>query len=176
MRKSFFAMIMIASFVGANAQKGNNQLGIGAEVGVSTQKDSKAAYGGSAKFMYGVGTAGHITLSAGYLAQTDKETVSGVEYKTTASTMPFMLGYRHSFNGIYVEPQAGYVSTRAKVTAGGNSETATDGSFGYALGAGYAMKQGLDLGVRFFNVTEKDAKGMFVFRVGYNFTLGGTAK
>jgi hypothetical protein len=58
----------------------------------------------------------------------------------------------------------------------GTSSTASQSSFGYALGAGYAMKQGLDLGVRFFNVARSGAKGMFVFRVAYNFTLGGTAK
>jgi hypothetical protein len=177
MRKAFFAMIMIgASFAGANAQTGNNQLGIGAEVGVSTQSGSKAAFGGSLKYMHGVGSAGHVTLSAGYLASSDEETVGSTKIETTASNIPVMLGYRHSFNGIYVEPQAGYVSSRVKVKSGSTSSTGTEGSFGYALGAGYAMKQGLDLGVRFFNVAEEGAKGMFIFRVGYNFTLGGASK
>lgn len=177
MRKSLFAtIILVASFVGTKAQTGNNLLGIGAEVGVSTQSGSKAAFGGSLKYMHGVGSAGHVTLSAGYLTSTDKETVGSTEFKTTASNIPVMLGYRHSFNGVYVEPQAGYVSQKVKVESGGNSSSASKGSFGYALGAGYAMKQGLDLGVRYFNVAESGAKGMFVFRVGYNFTLGGTSK
>jgi hypothetical protein len=176
MRKIIFATVLVvASFIGANAQSGNNQLGIGAELGIGTQKGSKASYGGSLKYLHGVGTAGHVTLSAGLLASSDKETILGTEYKAKGTIIPIMLGYRHSFSGFYAEPQLGYVRSKVKTEGGGSDFSASDGSFGYAIGIGYAMEQGLDIGARFLNTTESGSKGLIVFRLGYNFTLGGAS-
>ena len=77
----------------------------------------------------------------------------------------------------FLEPQAGYISSRAKITVDGEDfGSATDGAFGYAIGGGYALAQGLDLGVSFRNTAQSGATGMLVFRVGWNFNLGGSAK
>jgi len=176
MRKVILVLASIIAINAANAQTGKNQIGIGFEVGKSTESGSKAAFGGSAKYLHGVGTAGQVTLSAGYLTSSSTETDGTDEYKATVSMIPIMVGYRHNFSGLYVEPQLGYVSSKAKIKFNGSElGSASDGSFGYAIGLGYAMEQGLDLGVRFLNTTQSGSKGMFVFRLGYNFTLGGAS-
>ncbi|MDB5208060.1 MAG: hypothetical protein JWR72_3135 [Flavisolibacter sp.] len=174
MKKFLLAFSIIATSFVAGAQTGKNQLGIGAEVGVSTASGGGTAFGGTAKYMHGVGTAGQVTLTTGYLFDSEKE--DGM--KATASAIPVLLGYRHYFGGLYVEPQAGYISSRIKVKDEQGDEllSATDGAFGYAIGGGYAMANGLDLGVSFRNTAQKGASGGIIFRVGYNFSLGGSSK
>ena len=168
MKKVLFAFAILAFSFAAKAQTGKNQLGIGPELGISTTSGGGTYIGGTAKYMHGVGTAGQVTLTAGYLAHS--ETESGV--KATASMIPVLLGYRHYFSGFFVEPQAGYISTHAKVTYGTTSYSGSSGSFGYGIGAGYAMTNGLDLGVSFRNTTESGASGLIVFRAAYNIALG----
>ncbi len=176
MKKIIFAFSIIATSFVASAQAGKNQLGVGAEVGLITESGGGTFIGGTAKYMHGVGTAGQVTLTSGYLAHS--ETQSGV--KATASEIPILLGYRHYFNGIFVEPQAGYILDHAKVTFSGSSSnfnsSASEGSFGYGIGGGYALSNGLDLGVSYRNTTTSGSVGMVVFRVGYNFSLGETKK
>ena len=175
MKKVLLGIAAVFALSAVNAQSGKNQLGIGAEVGIPTESGSKAGFGGSLKYMHGVGTAGQVTLSAGALVQSDKEDILGTEYKTTVTTIPILLGYRHYFSGFFIEPQAGYVSTKGKVKGGGDDFSASEGSFGYAFGLGYAMEQGLDLGVKYLNVAESGAKGLIVFRVAWNINLGGAS-
>lgn len=170
MKKLLFVFAIVAGSFAANAQTGKNQLGIGPEVALSTASGGGTQIGGTAKYMHGVGTAGQVTLTAGYLF--DSETVGPV--KTTSSQIPVLAGYRHYFSGVFVEPQAGYISSGFKQTVSGTSQSASSGSFGYAIGGGYAMNQGLDLGVSFRNVAESGAKGMIVFRAAWNFNLGGS--
>jgi hypothetical protein len=172
MKKILFVFAIAAASIAANAQSGKNQLGIGPEVALSTASGGGTMIGGTAKYMHGVGTAGQITLTAGYLFDSEGE---GDE-KVTVSQLPILAGYRHYFNGLFVEPQAGYISTGVKMNYLGNDFSASSGSFGYAIGGGYAMANGLDLGVSFRNVAESGAKGMIVFRAGWNFSLGGSSK
>jgi hypothetical protein len=169
MKKVLFAIAIVVASFAANAQSGKNQLGIGPELGLSTESGGGTFIGGTAKYMNGVGSAGQVTLTAGYLGHS--ETVSSV--KITASQIPVLLGYRHYFSGFFVEPQAGYISTSAKSSYAGQEFKATEGSFGYAIGGGYAMVNGLDLGVSFRNVAESGASGQIVFRVAYNIPLSG---
>jgi hypothetical protein len=180
MRKVLLVVAIAVFALGAaNAQTGKNQLGIGAEVGIGTASGSKASFGGSAKYLHGVGSAGQATLSVGYLTTSDKESEGSDELKVTGSTIPVMLGYRHNFSGFYAEPQLGYLFSNVTTKFNGTKVdelSGSDGSFGYAIGAGYALESGLDLGVRFLNSTQSGATGLFVFRIGYNFSLGGASK
>jgi len=174
MRKVFLVIASVFALGVANAQTGKNQIGIGAELGIGTQSGSKPSFGGSAKYLHGVGSAGQATLSVGYLTESDKETIDGDEYKATGNVIPIMVGYRHNFSGFYAEPQIGYLISKMTAKVNGTEVfSGSDGSFGYAIGAGYALESGLDLGVRFLNSTQSGATGLFVFRVGYNFSLGG---
>lgn len=170
MKKILFVFAIVAGSLAANSQTGKNQLGIGPEVALSTQSGGGSQIGATAKYLHGIGSAGQLTLTTGYLF--DSETVGGI--KATSSQIPVLAGYRHNFSGVYVEPQAGYISSGYKQSGGGQSFSASSGSFGYAIGGGYAMQQGLDLGVSFRNVAESGAKGMIVFRAAWNFSLGGS--
>lgn len=172
MKKIIFAFSIVAISFAASAQTGKNQLGIGAELGLSTTSGGGTFVGGTAKYMHGVGTAGQVTLTSGYLSHS--ETLLGA--KITASEIPVLLGYRHYFSGLFVEPQIGYISMSAKSSYGGSSYSASEGAFGYAIGGGYAMTNGLDLGVSYRNAAKSGSDGLIVFRVGYNFSLSGSSK
>ena len=174
MKKVFLAFAIVAASFAANAQTGKNQLSVGPEIGLSTTSGGGTYIGGTAKYMHGVGTAGQVTLTSGYVF--DSETEGGI--KATVSQIPVLAGYRHYFGGLFVEPQAGYISSTLKVkdTDGGESYSFSDGAFGYAIGGGYALPAGLDLGVSFRNTAQSGATGAIVFRAAWNFNLGGSAK
>lgn len=170
MRKVFLTLAAVVAVATASfAQTGKNQLGIGGEVALFTGSGGGTAFGGTAKYLYGVGTAGQVTLTAGALVHSDSE--DGLSGKMTF--IPVLAGYRHNFNGVYVEPQAGYMSTRVSFTFDDEKVSGSTGSFAYGIGGGYAFSNGLDLGVSFRNSAQTGATGMMVLRVGYNFSLGG---
>ena len=148
MRKVFLTMAAVVAIASASfAQTGKNQLGIGPEFALYTGS------GGGALF--------------------DSETEGSS--KVTGTMIPVLAGYRHNFNGLYVEPQAGYMSTKWTWKEDGEKiASGSDGSFAYAIGGGYAFANGLDLGASFRNTAQSGATGMIVFRVGYNFSLGGS--
>jgi hypothetical protein len=172
MRKVFLTMAAVVAIASASfAQTGKNQLGIGPEFALYTGSGGGSAFGGTAKYLHGVGTAGQVTLTAGALFDSETEGSS----KVTGTMIPVLAGYRHNFNGLYVEPQAGYMSTKWTWKEDGEKiASGSDGSFAYAIGGGYAFANGLDLGASFRNTAQSGATGMIVFRVGYNFSLGGS--
>jgi hypothetical protein len=174
MRKLMMAFILVAlSFAGAHAQTGNNQVGIGAEVGIPTGDFGDAfnpGFGASVKGLYGVGSAGQVTLTLGYTIFKEKEE-SGVNLK--ASILPIMAGYRHNFSGLYLEPQIGYGSYGLHAKYMGESESESEGGFTWAAGLGYAMN-GLDISARYQSGKLEDADSPFSLvgiRIGYNFSL-----
>lgn len=179
MRKGILAFcIVAASFTGAHAQTGNNQVGIGAEIGLPTGDFGdafKPGFGASLKGLYGVGTSGQATLTVGYSVFKEKEE-SGVNLST--SILPIMAGYRHNFNGLYIEPQIGYASYGAKVEFMGEEDSDSEGAFTWAAGVGYTFN-GLDISARYQSGKLKDADSPFSLvgiRIGYNFSLSGMSK
>ena len=176
MKKVFLTMAAVVALASASfAQKGNNQIGIGAEVGIPTGdfgEAMKAGFGGAVKGLYGIGTAGQITGTIGYTSFKMKG--SSEDAKMSIGILPILAGYRHNFSGFYVEPQVGYSIVRAKVDMLGQSESDSEGAFAWAAGAGYQIS-GLDLGVR-YQASTKDggSMGFFGFRVAKNFSLGGS--
>jgi hypothetical protein len=171
MRKVFLTAAAVFAIASAGfAQTGKNQIGIGAEAGLPTGEGGGFAFGGSAKYLHGVGNAGQLTLTAGALFDSDSEE----EFKVTGTQIPVLAGYRHHFNGLYVEPQVGYMITQATVKANGQKIfSGSDGAFAYGIGGGYAFANGLDLGVSYRNGAKSGYNGMIVFRAGFNFSLGG---
>jgi hypothetical protein len=174
MRKAFLTMFAVIALLSASfAQKGKNQIGIGAEAGFATGEGGSTAFGGTAKYLYGIGTAGQLTFTTGVMF--DSETEDDV--KVTGTNIPLLAGYRHNFNGLYVEPQLGYMSTKFTMKVNGQKfMDVSDGSLAYAIGGGYAFSNGLDLGLSFRNAAQSGATGMFVFRAGFNFSLGASGK
>jgi hypothetical protein len=182
MRKVLFATVLgVASFIGANAQKGNNQIGVGAEVAIPVGDFGdgfKTGFGGSVKGMLGVGTAGQVTLTSGYTTFKAKGLESGEDLNF--GIIPILAGYRHNFSGFYVEPQAGYgiYTSKASGFGSGFDGSNSSGAFTWAAGIGYALKQGVDIGAR-YQSAHKDgtSTGLIGFSVRYNFSLkGNTAK
>jgi hypothetical protein len=171
MRKVFLTLAAVVAIASASfAQTGKNQIGVGAELGIGTGSGGGSAFGGTAKYLHGVGTAGQVTLTAG--AMFDSETEGST--KLTGTIIPVLLGYRHNFNGLYVEPQLGYAASKFTWKEDGEKIlSASDGAFAYAVGGGYAFANGLDLGVSFRNTAQTGSTGMIVFRAGFNFSLGG---
>jgi hypothetical protein len=96
MRKLIFNLVVIFSIsLSASAQKGNNQVGIGADVylGLKSFGDAyKAGFGGHVKGLYGIGTAGHVTLTTGYASFKGKKSDTYDYSNQTFSVVPYCLG------------------------------------------------------------------------------------
>lgn len=178
MKKLFLAITIVIASLTASAQTGNNQIGVGVDLGLPSSDFGDAAkfgFGGYVKGLYGIGSAGQITLTSGYTTYSAKDelvTAAGVD-KIKYGIIPILAGYRHNFDGFYAEPQLGYSIFRSKVTDAGTSASASDGMFTWAVGLGFA-KSGFDAGVR-YQSGSKDGTTISVvgFHVGYNFSLGG---
>ena len=176
MRKIFFASALaIASFIGAQAQSGNNQVGVAFDLGIPTGDlgDAfKTGFGGQVRGLLGVGTAGQVSLTVGYASFKEKEE-TGADAKL--SILPVLAGYRHNFSGFYVEPQVGYGSYAGKATISGTEVKNTEGAFTWAAGVGFA-KNGIDVGARYQSASKDDYNYSLVgIHIGYNFTLGGAS-
>lgn len=179
MKKVFFAICIAVVSASCFAQSGKNQIGVAGDVAVPMGDFGdafKTGFGGYVKGFYGVGEAGQITFTTGYSAFKAKG--SDGDESATASIIPLMAGYRHNFNGFYVEPQAGYNIFGAKVKFLGESVSDSEGGFGYALGIGYVVN-GVDFGVRYQGGKpsgegdDTSNWGFIGIHVGYNFSLGG---
>ena len=179
MKKVFLAAaFVVAGVIGANAQKGNNQVGVGVDLGIPTGDFGdafKLGFGGYAKALLGIGTAGQVTFTTGYSSFGMKDELKdllGVD-KASTSIIPLMVGYRHNFSGFYAEPAVGYNILGAKVEEGGSSASDSEGAFAWNLGFGYVVSN-FDIGARYESM-HKDGESQAVFgiRIGYNFSLGG---
>lgn len=178
MKKLFLATAIAIVSLTASAQKGNNQIGIGVDLGLPSADFGDAAkfgFGGYVKGLYGIGTAGQITLTSGYTTYSGKDEITdamGVD-KVKYGLIPILAGYRHNFDGFYAEPQIGYQIARVKIEEGSESASDSQGMFAWAVGLGFA-KSGFDAGVRYQSGSKDGATFAVVgFHIGYNFSLGG---
>ena len=127
----------------------------------------KAGFGGSAKLNLPVATNIDVSLSAGYMAFSQKasvDTLSTISINKNSYTLiPFKAGVRFRLNGgFYVEPQVGYTQTKIK-----NQEGA--GYFTYAGNIGYLIGRVVDVAVRYESVSRTGGNLNFVgLRVAYN--------
>jgi hypothetical protein len=168
--------LLIISLTGYS-QKGNNQLGLGVDIGIPTGDFGTLAnvgFGGYAKGLFGVGTAGQLTLTTGYSVfkvKEDFQVAAGVD-KLNLRILPFLFGYRHNFKGFYIEPQAGYGIFSAKASVGSVSATESNGAFTWATGIGAALKNGFDFGVRYSSATQDGSTDSWVgIHFGYNISF-----
>jgi len=171
------AIISVCSL--SKAQTGNNQIGIALEVGVPMGDfgdAAKAGFGGLLRGAYGIGTAGHITLTTGYesfRSKSDLEDALGAD-KITYNIVPILAGYRHNFSGFYIEPQIGYGIYGSKIKGGTFDGSDSEGAFTFGGGLGYE-KTGFEIGARIQAASKDGSTTSFIgFHVGYNFTLGGS--
>jgi hypothetical protein len=176
MKRHYIVVLGILLFsIGSFAQKGNNSIGVGADLGLPTGEfgqDFKTGIGLYAKGMLGVSTSGQVTFTSGYSAF--KEAGDWEDFTTTISIVPLLLGYRHYFTDFFVEPQLGYSILGAKLTgADGSVLTDTDGIFTWAAGIGYVFNKKVEVSGRYQSGSKKGSTlSFFGLRLGYNFSLG----
>jgi hypothetical protein len=178
MKKVFFVILGIGLFsTAAVAQRGNNQVGVYGKVVLPAGDNSdfsKVGFGGTVKALYGVGNAGQVTLTSGYVTFSGKDVYKhllGAD-KITQSVIPVLAGYRHNFHGFYVEPQIGYGIYGAKIKGGMFDGNDSEGAFTWAAGAGYVFK-GIEIGAVYQSGHKNgESNGSVGFRIGYNFSVG----
>jgi hypothetical protein len=184
MKKLLIASFCLFTLTNSYSQKGTTQIGVAADIGVPIGEDFrgtddegfKTGFGGVARVLFGVGTAGQITGTMGYSSFKMKGSTD--DEKITMGISPFLLGYRHNFNGFYIEPQAGFATYKLKASITGVGAGSTSkGGFTFATGVGYVVN-GFDFGVRyqsgsvkFEEADESVSISLIGFRIGYNFTL-----
>lgn len=177
MKKVFLVLLGCVLFsAGAFAQRGNNQIGVAADASVPTgdlSEFSNAGFGGTVKVLYGIGKAGQLTLTSGYVSFTGKETFKDLlgADKITQTIVPVLVGYRHNFDGFYAEPQIGYGFYASKIKGGILDSKDSGGAFTWAAGIGYIFRS-FEVGVRYQSANKNnEGVGMIGFQAGYNFSL-----
>src|SRR3954462_10894189 len=101
MKKVFLAICIAAISSSAYSQKGNNQIGVGVDLGLPMGDFgdfSSFGVGGYVKGLYGIGTAGQITLTTGYQSYAAKKEIKDLYAadKVSQSVIPILVGYRHN--------------------------------------------------------------------------------
>ena len=178
MRKMY--MVLLATILitaGSFAQKGKSYLGVGGDLSLPTAEFGtyfKTGVGGYVKAMLGVGNSGAVTFTTGY--SSFKEAGDFEDFTATQGVVPMLIGYRHNFNGFFVEPQIGYGIYPYKETSqefGFSSESG--GAFTWAAGVGYVFNNKIEVSARYQTGGQEGVNvGMFGLRVGYNFSLSGS--
>jgi hypothetical protein len=178
MKKIYVALLVtILIAVTSFAQKGKNFIGVGADLSLPASvfgEDFKRGIGVYVKAMLGVGEAGAVTVTTGYSAF--KEIADyGDDVATTATIVPILLGYRHNFNGFFVEPQIGYALYPYKHESEDGFYTDTEGAFTWAAGIGYVFNNKIEVSARYQTANRAGySVGIFGLRLGYNFSLGAS--
>jgi len=176
MKKIFLAIVLLAAtVVGANAQKGTKQISAGVELGLPTGTFgdvAKVGFGVNGKAIFGITDDGNITATTGF---------SNFGYKgyrsSNVSVIPILGGYRHNFagsvKGLYAEPQLGLGIYMSKWGTGSYKEKDSEVDFTWALGGGYVYDN-FDFGLRYQRAQgEGGGAGFFVLKVAYNLPLAG---
>ena len=162
----------------SHAQKGNNQIGVAFETGIPTGdfgKVSNLGFGSSVKGLYGIGTAGQLTLTAGFSSFSTKDKYLESGEKASLSIIPIMAGYRHNISQFFIEPQLGIgIYNSHDSYEGSDPVNVSQSAFTWAIGAGYHIKK-FDLGVRYQSGKKSEwdnSIGLVGIHIGYNFSLG----
>ena len=159
------------------AQKGNNAVSVAVDAAIPVGSLSDATsfgIGGTVKGLYGIGTAGQITLTSGYTTFSAKKEIKQAlgASKVTQGVIPILAGYRHNFNGFFAEPQIGYGIYSGKIKGGLFESSDSEGAFTWAIGGGYVFNKKLEAGVRYQSGSKDgESSGFIGVRVGYNFSL-----
>lgn len=172
-----FIFGITALTLGGFAQKGNNQVSPALEVALPTGDASdvnKIGLGVTVKGMYGMGEAGQVTFTTGYLVaggKNDYKDLLGAD-KINSIMIPLLAGYRHHFGSFFAEPQVGYGIYGVKVKGGSYDSNDSEGAFTWAAGLGYSCKN-LEASVRYQSMHKNGANsGFFGVRLGYLFSIG----
>ncbi len=179
MKKLIFTLVITTFFsYAAMAQTGNNQVSGGLEIALPVGDFSDGynlGLGLTLKGLYGIGEAGQITFTTGFIRFGLKE--SEADFKGSLAVIPLLAGYRHHFEGgFYAEPQLGLSVNRVKFESdfggfGSFNGTASDTSLSYAATVGY-LKNNFDVSLRYQGLSSSGSGlGFIGLRIGYNYSL-----
>lgn len=178
MNKIYMALLAAILFNASSfAQKGKTQLGFGADLSLPTGDFGnyfKTGGGGYVKGMFGVGKSGQVTVTSGY--SSFKEAGDYEDFTTTVTMVPLLVGYRHNFNGFFVEPQLGYGMYGLKVNSFDEGfDSDSEGAFTWAAGVGYVFANQIEVSARYQTGGQQGTNfSLFGLRLGYNFSVGGS--
>lgn len=169
MKTSLFVLFFVFCFRTGIAQVGNNQIGLGAELGIPVGdlgRSTRPAPGASLKALYGVGMHGQAGVTAGYYRFGARK---DMPIRTSSRVIPILATYRQHLDGLYLEPQLGVSMIRSEVDGAEiGSHTSSSTAVGWAVGAGYLIG-GLDLSLRYQSASrEGGSRGFVGLRAGYN--------
>lgn len=177
MKRIYFVVIAILLMNTAGfSQKGNNSIGVGGDLSFPMGEFSnfyKTGFGAYTKALLGVARAGQISFTAGYSSFKFMTNFEGVN--STISLAPVLVGYRHNFNGFFVEPQVGYSIANIKISADELEDDITDsgGFLTWAATVGYVFNKQVEISARYqVGGTNSTKMNLFGLRLGYNFSLG----
>jgi opacity protein-like surface antigen len=185
MKKLFLAFaVMTITSTAVNAQKTSmanpTTFSIGVEASVPIGIFHDAGYnfgiGGSAQVEHKVSTDMGLTLNAGYLYYSNKNTIP---YKYHFSVIPVLAGVKYWFSPkVYVHGQLGAAFNSTKVNNNSTNQTITSTGFAYSPGVGFMISNNIDLLIKYFgNSVGKDSNSgiaggtfnSFGARLAYNF-------
>jgi hypothetical protein len=165
---------LIAFHASILAQKGVNKLTLAADVAIPMGDFEEVANIGAGvmgKFLFGISESGQITATTGVTFHGGKTDLFGQDIKLTMRVIPILGGYRHNFNGLFIEPQVGVGIFGATAKYMGESESNSDNGFGWAIGFGYS-KNNFETGVRYQSFENDGSLSLVGIHIGYNFNLG----
>jgi hypothetical protein len=170
-----FAAIILFYATGL-AQKGNSQIGVGADLSIPTSTFAsyfKTGIGAYAKALLGVGKSGQVSFTSGY--SSFKQAGEVTDVTAIVSIVPLLIGYRANMNGFFAEPQIGYGVFGGKFMTADGVFTDSGGGFIWAAGVGYVFNKQIEVSARYQNGGNHGTYlGLFGLRLGYNFSLGGS--
>ena len=172
MKIIFFVASFFSFSIFSNAQTGNNLVGVSLDLGLplgSFADFAGVGVGGTVRGLYGVGESGHITLTTGYSYFRWKDLVAGED--ANSHIVPLLVGYRHNFEAIFIEPYAGYASYGEKYSYQGMTSTGSVGSFAWGGGVGYG-RGGFEGGVRFLALSKQGTLPVLYIYIGYDLPVG----
>ena len=171
--KHFILLFTFFVFLGtAQAQIGNNQIGIGLDLGIPVGdlgRSTRIAPGASLKALYGVGMSGQVGITLGYLHFAAR---NNTLIKSSSTEIPILASYRQHVDQIYLEPQIGVSLMQSKIEGEQMPPMeVSQTNFSWGIGLGYHL-QGIDLSLRYQSASRNGgSRGFIGLRAGYNFNL-----
>ena len=182
MKRLLLTIISLGFFTAALAQKGNNELQVGAQLSIPTGQLADLTtlgYGFSAKTLFGFSEAPEqVSFEAGYNRFGVKKDLLPANVHAQYRSWPIYTGYRYHFSNIYLESQAGvafntlYASNNFKLVGD------TKAYFAWALSVGYSINQ-LDLAIKYQSSDVSDDGTNLTFlgvRAAYRFQFNKNRK
>ncbi len=168
---------LMALTAGAFAQQGELKISPAVELALPTGDAADVnslGLGITAKGLYGVTENGQVTFTTGLLvAGAKKKYKDWLDADKITNTMvPLLAGYRHNFNGLFVEPQIGYGIYASKVKGGEFESKESNGAFTWAANVGYIFNN-IEAGLRYQSAHKDGSSSGFVgLRIGYIIPVG----